>query len=265
MLGYLQKNSYAWIKKLSNAPVTEEGATKIPAFWPFPSRKLFRTSSWFSSKRNFASVEMGCTGSTNAMLPPDDKRPLKMTDGVNSNGELPSRKYLLHNILQIHLPGSHIANFDLKMVSKNCANFVLQFLNFVLHLLRRYHSRTFWQPAPYCEFSFRNGVKKWANFVLNRAAIFKFCAAPLPEISPRTFWELALSPPPPLQIFAPKWCQKIVLILSSNSAAISKFCALHLLVECWGGVWAPETLAPSITNFDFKMISVNWVYWGRNR
>ncbi len=106
-----------------------------------------------------------------------------------------------------------IANFDFKMVSKNCANFVPKWaviFKVCAAPLLEVSPGQFWKPSPHCKFRLKNGIKNWANFVLNWAAIFKFCVTPLPEISPRTFWEPA---PPPLRIFAPKWCQKIVLIL----------------------------------------------------
>ncbi len=61
--------------------------------------------------------------------------------------------------------------------------------------------------------------KNCGNFVQNCATIFKFCAAPLPEISPRT-----------LLVVAPttsNFCSKTV---SKNFAAIFEFCATPLPV-----------------------------------
>ncbi len=58
---------------------------------------------------------------------------------------------------------------------------MLQFLNFAL--LRSGDSpKDGFRTSPHLEFSLQNGVKKLCYFLLNCAAIFKFCAAPSGDI-----------------------------------------------------------------------------------
>ncbi len=68
--------------------------------------------------------------------------------------------------------------------------------------------RTFREPAPLANCD-KNGIKNCANFVLNCAVILKFCAAPLPEMSPKEVLR-ANTPPPPTANFDLKMVSKIL-------------------------------------------------------
>ncbi len=77
------------------------------------------------------------------------------------------------------------------MVSKNCANFVLNCTAISKFCAVRL-SVDWWGPGgdnrPRFEFLVQNRVKNYADFVLNCAAIFKFYAAPFGKYSQRRFY-----------------------------------------------------------------------------
>ncbi len=84
---------------------------------------------------------------------------------------------------------AHIANFDFKIVSKNCANFVLNraaILKFcvapLLEICPKDISRASTLIANFC---YEMVSENCANLGLNCAAIFKLCAVPPPETSPK--------------------------------------------------------------------------------
>ncbi len=145
---------------------------------------------------------------------------------------------------EVHLPSlpppPTIANFDLKIVPKNCDNFVLNcaaiFKFCDVHLFVECCVRgELWKrqlPSPIANFYFKMVSNNFANFVLNCAAIFKFCAAPFPEISPKDALRTAL----PLQIFSPKWCQKLVLIFWSIVLQFLNFVCFTFLQNAGKGV-----------------------------
>ncbi len=109
-----------------------------------------------------------------------------------------TKKFEIWDISPQPTPRSSIANFDLKIVPKNCANFMINCAAFFKFCAVQ-HFAECWggfrrrqpPPLPIANFDFIIVSKNCANFVLKCAVIFKFCAAPLPEISPRTFWEPA--------------------------------------------------------------------------
>ncbi len=80
----------------------------------------------------------------------------------------------------------HIANFHSEMVSKNCANFVMNcaaISKFALFIVLQNAGGEGWAPETPIP-QLRISTLKWCQkMVLNWAAIFKFCTASLPEIS----------------------------------------------------------------------------------
>ncbi len=91
-----------------------------------------------------------------------------------------------------------LANYDLKMVSKNWANFVLNcaiIFKFCAASLPEISPKEILRanrPPHNVNFDLKRYQKNCANFVLNCDAFLKFCVAPIPEISPRMFWEPAV-------------------------------------------------------------------------
>ncbi len=93
---------------------------------------------------------------------------------------------------------------------------MLQFLNFVLFIFLLNAGEGLWRrQPPIANFDLKMVSKSCATFVLNCAAILKFCALLLSEISPKD----ALRVSPPLRIFAPKWCKKSTICPKTGYSA----------------------------------------------
>ncbi len=88
----------------------------------------------------------------------------------------------------ISLAPPPISNFNLKMVPKNGANFVLNCAA-IFKFCAVQHFAECWgglrrrQPPPIANFDFKIVSKNCANFVLRCTVIFKFCAVSPPEVS----------------------------------------------------------------------------------